>query len=105
MYGNCGENLARLEAVRLAEQHERDAPGDLLVLDDQDLAALALGPAAGVVVAATRARARCFLPELAALLHRRRVADALEGSSEVGHELVGAGDQDDVAGAERVAGE
>ena len=56
MYGNCGENLARLavnariEAARLTEKDERDAARNLFALDDQDLAALALRPAAGVVI-------------------------------------------------------
>src|SRR5207237_1909621 len=101
---NCGGNLARLEAVALADQHERDAPGDLFVLDDQDLAALALGPAAGVVVAAAGDGARRALLKLAAFLHRRGIADALERGGEVGHQLVHAGDQDHLVRAERVAG-
>src|SRR5258708_7407387 len=106
-----GMNCARfysagdaLKAERRVDHHQRDAPGDLLVLDDQDLAALALGPPAGIVVAAAGHGAGRALAELAALLQRRGVADALDRGGEIRDDLVDAGDEDQLAGAEGVAG-
>src|SRR5580765_3150090 len=94
-----------LIAERLADEHHGDAAGDLLVLDDQDLAALAFRSAARGVVAAAGGGARRAFAELAALLHRGSVADALERRGEIGHELVRAGEEQYFSGAEGVAGE
>src|SRR5436853_5183881 len=83
-----------LISERLADEHERDAPRDLLVLDDQDLAALAFRAAAGGIVAAAGHGARRVLLELAAFLQRSGIADALESGGEIGHQLVRAGEKD-----------
>src|SRR5436190_1026415 len=99
--GEC----STLKAERLVDEDEGDAPGDLLVLDDEDLAALTLGPAASVVVALPGQGTRRALAKLAALLHGGRITNALERRGEIGYHLVHACDENDLARAEGVAGE
>src|SRR4029077_3826677 len=86
----------------LADHHYADAPVDALVLDDEDLAALALGPAACLVVAAARARAGRVRAQMPALLHRRVVSQALESGGEIRNDLVDARDEKELASAVRI---
>src|SRR5436190_15613035 len=99
--GEC----STLKAERLVDEDDRDAPGDLLVLDDEDLAALTVRPAASVVVALPGHGTRRAFAELAALLHGGRITNALERRGEIGYHLVHAGDENDLARAEGIAGE
>src|SRR5205807_2781477 len=96
--------LSSIPERRPAHQQHGDAIGDLLVLDDQDLAALALPPAAGVVVAAAGHRAGRMQRELAALLHGGAIADALDRGREVRDDLIEAGNEYHLACAESIAG-
>src|SRR5258708_7972841 len=109
--GSCANSTSSssrsvlLIAQRSAYHHHADPPGDLLVLDDEDLAALAVRAAAGRVVAAPGEGARRAHAEVAGLLDRGDVPQALERASDVGDDLVDAGDEEEPARAEGVGGD
>src|SRR5260221_1681773 len=88
-----------------AYHHHADPPGDFLVLDDEDLAALAVRAAAGGVVAAPGAGAGRVHAERPAFLHRGDVPQPLERGCDVGNDLVDAGDEEEPARAEGVSGD
>src|SRR5712692_1720491 len=92
----------RLVAQRRADHHHADPPGNPFVLDDEDLAALPVGAAACFVVAAPGERTGRALREVAAFLHRGLVAQAIERGGEIGNDLVDAGDEKELPGAEGV---
>src|SRR5712691_3457884 len=95
----------RLITQRRAYHHHADPPGDFLVLDDEDLAALAVRAAAGGVVAAPGAGAGRVHAERPAFLHRGDVPQSLERGSDVGNDLVHAGYEEEPARAEGVSGD
>src|SRR5260221_7523270 len=88
-----------------AYHHHADPSGDFLVLDDEDLAALAIRAAAGGVVAAPGAGAGRVHAQVPALLHRGDVPQPLERAGDVGNDLVDAGDEEEPARAEGVSGD
>src|SRR5258708_27316289 len=73
-----GSRVSRLISQRRADHHHADPPGDPLVLDDEDLAALAVRTAAGGVVAAPGDGPGRVHAEVAALLHCGDVPQPLE---------------------------
>src|SRR6266705_1107217 len=96
---------AFLVAERRSHHHHADPPGDALVLDDENFSALAVSPAAGGVVAAPGEGAGRARAQVAALLQRSDVPQPLERGSDVGNDLVDAGDEEEPARAEGVGGD
>src|SRR5712664_2789997 len=76
--------LRSLVSQRRADHHHADPPGDPLVLDDEDLAALAVRAAAGGVVAAPGECAGRVHAEVAAFLDSGDVPQPLERCGDVG---------------------
>src|SRR5207245_3764621 len=75
------------------------------VLDDENLSALPVGPAARGVVAAPGEGAGCLRVQMAAFLDRGVVPQPLERGGDVGNDLVEAGDEEELSRAEGVSGD